>query len=200
MYRLIIATVLTLTFQTVFAEGNANRGKNLTQVCVACHGVDGNSIVGTFPSIAGQQPKYLFKQLKDIKSGERAAPLMIGQLNSMSDGDLEDIAAYYASQERKGGSAKPELVELGESIYRAGIKRKKIAACTACHLPGGEGSNLAGFPALAGQWPEYTESQLKAFRQGLRHNDGDSRMMQSTALDLSDDEIAAVASYLYGLR
>ena len=200
MYRLIIAAVLTLTFQAAFAEGNANRGKKLTQICVACHGVDGNSIVGTFPSIAGQQPKYLLKQLRDIKSGDRAAPLMIGQLNSMTDGDLEDLAAYYASQEPTGGAAKPELVELGETIYRAGIKRKKIAACTACHLPSGEGSNLAGFPALAGQWPEYTESQLKAFRQGLRHNDGDGRMMRSTALDLSDDEIAAVASYLYGLR
>jgi len=85
-------------------------------------------------------------------------------------------------------------------VYRSGVKRKKIAACTACHLPAGEGNNLAGFPALAGQWPEYTMAQLRAFRQGDRHNDGDSKMMRQTAMDLSDDEIEAVASYIYGLR
>jgi cytochrome c553 len=136
----------------------------------------------------------------DIKSGERAAPLMAGQLNSISDRDLEDIAAYYAAQERQFGTTKADLVELGESVYRSGVKRKEIAACTACHLPTGEGNNLAGFPALAGQWPEYTEQQLRDFRQGDRHNDGDSKMMRQTAMDLSDDEIRAVASYIYGLR
>lgn len=200
MVKLLVMSMLVIFALPVVSEGNAQRGEELNVICSACHGVDGNSLVGAFPSIAGQQPKYLLKQLMDMKSGERSAPLMAGQLDNMTTGDLEDLAAYYAIQEPKGGSAKADLVELGERIYRSGIKRKQIAACTACHLPSGEGSNLAGFPRLAGQWPEYTEAQLKAFRSNERHNDGDAGMMRGTALDLSDNEIAAVASYLYGLR
>ena len=100
----------------------------------------------------------------------------------------------------QGGATKPELAELGETIYLAGIKRKGVAACTACHLPNGNGNNGAIFPALAGQWPEYTETQLKMFRSGERNNDGDGKMMRTVAMDLSDDEIEAVASYLYGLK
>jgi len=80
------------------------------------------------------------------------------------------------------------------------VKRKQIAACTACHSPTGQGNGPAAFPALSGQWPEYTEAQLKAFRSGERTNDGDDQMMRLSAMDLSDREIAAVASYIYGLH
>ncbi len=200
MFRALLTLILVALFNTAFAEGDATRGKELTAVCAACHGADGNSPAGSFPSIAGQQPKYLQKQLQDIKSGDRSSPLMAGLLDNMDAEDFADIAAYYASQTRKGGAAKPELVELGESIYRAGISRKDVTACTACHLPSGEGLNAAGFPALAGQWPEYTKAQLEAFRDNSRHNDGDGKMMRTTAMDLNDTEIEAVASYLYGLK
>jgi cytochrome c553 len=66
------------------------------------------------------------------------------------------------------------------------------------HIP--KGNRAAAFPALSGQWPEYTSAQLKAFRSGERNNDGESRMMRLTAMDLSDKEIEAVSSYLYGLK
>ena len=88
----------------------------------------------------------------------------------------------------------------GEHIYRSGIARKGVAACSACHSPTGQGNDLASFPKLAGQWAEYTEAQLKAFRVGERHNDGESKMMRLSAMDLSDAEIAAVATYIAGLR
>ena len=180
--------------------GDADAGAEKAATCAACHGQDGNSPAGSFPSIAGQNSNYLIKQMQDIKSGERSSPLMTGLLDAFDDQDLADIAAYYEGQQVKGGAAKAELAELGEAIYRAGIKRKSVAACTACHSPAGEGNGPAAFPALAGQWPEYTESQLKAFRSGDRTNDGDSKMMKISAMDLSDEEIAAVASYIYGLR
>ena len=125
---------------------------------------------------------------------------MAGQLDNMTEQDLADIAAYYASQERNYGAAKAELVELGESIYRAGIPRKNIASCAACHSPSGMGNGPAKFPALAGQWPEYTVMQLKAFQSGERSNDGDSLMMRTIAQDMNDKEMQAVASYLYGLQ
>ena len=172
----------------------------MSVVCAVCHGQDGNSPAGAFPSIAGQNSRYLVKQMQEIKSGVRSAPLMTGLLDNLGDQDLQDIAAYYEGQAAKPGVAKADLVELGETIYRAGVKRKSIAACTACHSPLGQGNAPAGFPTLAGQWPEYTEAQLKAFRSGERENDGDSKMMRITAMDLSDDEIAAVSSYIYGLH
>jgi cytochrome c553 len=200
MLRYFLVFFILGGIQSTLAAGNADTGKNLAVTCVACHGQDGNSLAGAFPSIAGQNPRYLVKQMQDIKSGLRAAPLMAGLLDNLSDEDLEHIAAFYGAQSAKGGAAKADLVDLGETIYRAGISRKKIAACTACHSPSGVGNDAAMFPALAGQWPEYTEVQLKAFRSGERHNDGDARMMRSIALDMSDVEIAAVASYLYGLR
>lgn len=196
---LVLAAFLSLSTGAA-AQGNAEAGKALTGACIACHGEDGNSLVGAFPNIAGQTRQYLLKQLREIQSGERPVPTMTGMLDNLSAQDLEDIAAYYASNERAYGAANAELAQLGESIYRTGIKRKSIAACTACHSPTGTGNGPAGFPALAGQWPDYTEQQLKAFRDGARHNDGDAGMMRATAEDMSDREIAAVAAYLYGLR
>lgn len=185
---------------SALAEGNASAGQSLVAVCSACHGQTGNSPAGSFPNIAGQTEQYLLKQLKEIQSGERDVPTMAGQLDAMSEQDLADIAAYYASQERAYGAANPDVVELGEAIYRFGIPRKGIAGCTACHSPTGSGNGPAGFPALAGQWPEYTVQQLKAFQSGERHNDGDTQMMRGTAMDMTDKEMQAVASYLYGLR
>ena len=200
MVRILVALAMGMAVSLAYAEGDAARGETLTAACVACHSNDGNSLAGAFPSIAGQHSKYLLKQLKDIKSGARSSPLMVGLLDNMSDQDLEDISAFYASKTAAQGAASADLAEQGEVIYRAGIKRKHIAACSACHSPNGQGNGPAAFPALAGQWPEYTESQLKAFRTGERENDGDSKMMRLTAMDMSDAEIAAVASYIRGLR
>ena len=180
-------------------SGDPQAGKALTATCVACHGQDGNSPASAFPSIAGQTESYLLKQLKEMQTDERPVPVMAGMLDNMTEQDLKNLAAWYASNEAVRGAANPELVELGEAIYRTGIKRKQIAACTACHSPVGNGNDPAGFPALAGQWPEYTILQLKAFRSGERHNDGDTRMMRLTAEDMSDREMEAVAAYLYGL-
>ncbi len=200
MKRMLILAAVLAFAGAAHANGDAEAGKALTGTCVACHGEDGNSLAGAFPNIAGQTEQYLLKQLKEIQNGDRPVAVMAGMLDNMSEQDLANVAAYYAGNERAYGAANPELVELGESIYRTGIKRKNIAACTACHSPTGMGNGPAGFPALAGQWPEYTEQQLKAFRDGVRHNDGDTRMMRGTAEDMSDNEIAAVAAYLYGLQ
>ena len=200
MYGLFLSICWLVFAPVAFADGDANRGEALTGTCVACHGTDGNSLVGSFPNIAGQNASYLYKQLVEIQSGERSAVLMTGILDGMSEQDLADLSAFYEAQPAATSAADPELAALGESIYRAGIARKSVAACTACHSPTGQGNGLASFPMLAGQWAEYTETQLRAFRSGERANDGDSQMMRLSAMDLSDQEIAAVASYLAGLR
>ena len=200
------------------AGGDAAAGKNKAATCVACHGDDGNSLAATFPKLAGQNERYLLKQMKDIQCGAlsaaeqkaqkcdpRPVPTMAGQLDNFNDADLADIAAYYASQTASIGQAKADLVAKGEEIYRAGIAAKSVAACTACHSPTGRGNSLAGYPSLGGQHADYTAAQLKAFRaaaDGLagRDNDGDSKIMRDVAANMSDSEIAAVASYIAGLH
>ena len=195
--------------QSVFSAelmpaGDTAAGEAQTMVCAACHGADGNSAVPTFPKLAGQGQKYLYKQLQDIRDGARPVPTMVGQLDGKSNQDLADIAAYYAAQSRTGGQTDPELLALGEAVYRGGIPERDVAACTACHSPTGAGNAPAGFPALAGQHAEYIAAQLVAYRRGYedetgRINDGDTRIMRITAFGLSDREIEAVSSYAAGL-
>ena len=187
------------------AAGDAAAGKDMIAVCAACHGADGNSAVPTFPKLAGQGEKYLLKQLQDIRDGARPIPTMAGQLDGKSDQNLADIAAFYAAQARSGGQTDPALLALGEKVYRSGVAERNVAACTACHSPTGKGNAPAGFPALAGQHAEYTATQLRAYRKGYdddtgRTNDGEAKIMRTTAFGLSDGEIEAVSSYVAGLK
>ena len=187
------------------APGNADAGQGKAVTCGACHGPDGNSAVPTFPKLAGQGERYLLKQMKDIRDGARSVPTMTGQVDNMSDQDLADIAAYYSNQGRSGGQTNPELLALGEKVYRNGIMERSVAACSSCHSPNGLGNAPAGYPALAGQHADYTATQLRMYRRGYeqeggRDNDGDARIMRTTAFGLSDLEIEAVSSYVSGLK
>jgi len=185
--------------------GDSAAGKNMAVVCGACHGADGNSAAPTFPKLAGQGEKYLLKQMMDIRDGNRPVPTMIGQLDGKSDQDLADLASFFATQPRSGGQTDPKMLALGEKVYRSGVMERGVAACTACHSPHGNGNAPAGFPALAGQHAEYVATQLRAYRKGYedpagRTNDGDAKIMRTTAFGLSDLEIEAVASYVAGLN
>lgn len=175
-----------------------------TQVCGACHAVDGNSTQAANPVLAGQHADYTLKQLAnfkplDGKPAERPHAVMAGMVANLSADDMRNLAAYFEIQKPKPRAARdPELVKLGRAIYRGGILSKNVAACTACHGPNGSGVP-AQFPRLAGQFAEYTAAQLKAFRSGERANDP-NRAMRALAEKLSDKEIAAVAEYIAGLR
>jgi cytochrome c553 len=118
---------------------------------------------------------------------------------NLSGEELRSLAAYFELQVPRLRAARdPDLVRLGQTIYRGGVPAKNVAACTACHGPNGSGIP-AQFPRLAGQFAEYTAAQLRAFRGGERTNDP-NRMMRAVAEKLSDREIAAVAEYIAGLR
>jgi cytochrome c553 len=182
------------------AAGDVEAGKAASATCAGCHGADGNSVMPSFPKLAGQGEKYLVKQLNDIKSGARPVLEMTGLLDALSAQDIANLAAYFSSQTGSAGQAKKDLVKKGEVLYRNGNPAMKIAACTACHGPAGDGVELAAFPALAGQHADYIAAQLKKFRSGERSNDGDTRMMRSVAARLNDKEIEAVASYISGLH
>ena len=200
MQRLFLTAVLTIgLIGSVQAAGDATAGQAKAAACAACHGADGNSAAPNFPNLAGQGERYLLKQMHEIKSGARAAPLMAGQLDNLSEQEMADIAAYFAAQKGTVGAAKADLVKQGEELYRAGSKRKNAAACSACHSPTGQGNDLAGFPSLSGQHAQYTAAQLQAFRNDTRSNDAE-RIMRDNAELLSDAEIEAVASYISGLH
>lgn len=197
--------VLGLSALAVFAVTNVNAadvaaGKVKAEtICAACHGADGNSALPNYPNLAGQNAAYTVKQLKEFKSGDRQDPIMAGMVAALTDADMENVAAYYESQKPKGGAAAADKVDLGERIYRGGLADKGVAACTACHGPTGSGISTSGFPAVSGQHAMYLETQLKNFADGKRKNDP-NRMMRDTAEKLSDDEIAAVAQYMQGLK
>ncbi|MFT6956748.1 MAG: cytochrome c553 [Halieaceae bacterium] len=189
----------------IAAAGNAEAGEAKAVTCGACHGADGNSVVPTFPKLAGQGARYLLKQMMDIRDGARPVATMAGQVDNMSDEDLADIAAFYSDQVASGGQTDPDLLALGEKVYRNGIMERSVAACSSCHSPNGLGNGPAGFPALAGQHADYTAAQLRMYRKGYeqpggRDNDGGSKIMRTTAFALSDLEIQAVSSYVAGLK
>ncbi len=181
-----------------YAAGDAASGQVKVAVCSGCHGADGNSMIPSFPKLAGQGEVYLVNQLKDIRDGARNVPQMMGILTGRTDQDLADMAAFYSTQKVTVGATNPDLLDLGRQIYRAGIAEKGVAACTACHSPTGAGNAQAGFPAVGGQHADYLISQLKAYRTETRTN-GQAKLMQQVAALLSDKEIEAVASYMQGL-
>jgi cytochrome c553 len=175
----------------------------VTQVCAACHGAEGNATGPANPKLAGQHPEYLAKQLhnfkpgKDGKPAERANAVMAGYATALSADDIRNVAGFYAAQTMKPAAGKiADLKKQGETIWRGGIADKGIAACASCHGPNGKGIPVQ-YPRIGGQWGEYTESQLIAFRQGVRKN---SAQMSSIAAKMSDTEIKAVSDYAASLR
>ena len=203
MYKLCILTFCSLLFvlesPILMAQGDPSAGQAKSALCATCHGADGNSELSANPKIAGQNYKYIFKQLQDYKSGVRANATMSAMVAALSEQDMMDIAAWFSSQEVTLLGANLDALELGEKIYRAGVKELSVAACSACHSPTGGGNGPAGFPSLSGQHPEYTLMQLKAFRAGERQNDS-SAMMRSVVERLTDAELAALANYVSGLH
>lgn len=207
-FRLLLPALL---FAASFAQAEESakaaaadpvKGQKIAStVCIACHNADGNSTIATYPKLAGQSAEYLYKQLKSFKSvdgkpAERPNASMMGMAGGLSDADMHDVAAWFASQSMKPGQAKnKDTLELGKKLYRAGDLSKGLAACAGCHGPAGAGVPVQ-YPRLAGQHADYVETQLKAFRTGERNN----ASMKLVALKMTDAEVKAVADYIAGLH
>jgi len=202
-----VATVLTalmlatgLAGNPAAAEGSAERGQQRSVTCSACHGADGNSLNPEWPNLAGQHPKYIVRSLQSYRpGGGRNNVLMLGQVSALSDQDMEDLAAYYATKDIQPRTADPELVEAGERLYRGGNRERGISACIACHGPNGRGNPAAIYPSLSGQHSVYTANQLRLYKSGERQNTG-SQQMRNIAAVMTEDDILAVSSYIQGLR
>lgn len=179
------------------AKADLVKGAATAAVCSACHSTDGSRGSPAQPILQGQHPEYLVKQLTEYKSGLRGNAIMSGMVAALSESDMKNVAAFYASKHAKPGFAKnADLATLGEKIYRGGIADRNIPACAACHSPNGAGIP-AQYPRLSGQHADYTEAQLIAFRGGVRKN---SAQMTGVASKMNDVEIKAVSDYIAGLN
>ncbi|MCA1767542.1 MAG: cytochrome c4 [Idiomarina sp.] len=189
----------------VAQSGDAEAGKEKSQVCAACHGPNGESPSDMYPHLAGQHEKYLLKQLKDYKlasetGGEegRNNPIMMGQVASLSEQDMADLAAFFASQDEPKGETPEDLIAQGSDLYRRGNPETNMPSCSGCHGPRGNGMGLAAFPDISGQHAAYTKSQLEMFRSGERANDPNG-MMQGVTEKMTDEEIELLSKFLSGL-
>jgi cytochrome c553 len=187
------------------AKPDLAKGEQIAkQVCAACHAADGNSAIAANPRLAGQIPEYLHKQLANFKpqggkKAERDNAVMAGMVASLSDGDMRNVAAHYASQKlRPAAAGSRELAAQGQKLWRGGNAASGVPACAGCHGPDGAGIP-SQYPRLSGQFAEYVEAQLKLFRAEGRANDPNG-MMRGVAARMSDQEIKAVAEYAAGLR
>ena len=193
-YKLVLLLSIFLVAQIAWGQS----AKQLTETCVACHGTTGISPSEAFPNLAGQGEEYLFEQMLKIKSKFREIPVMAGQLSNLSEGQLRSIAQFYARQTQARGVAKDMDIELGETIYRAGIPSKSVPACTACHGPSGKGVEAASYPALAGQWSAYNKLSFERFSSA--HPKDTAYIMKAITDKMTKRELESVANYIQGLR
>jgi len=181
--------------------GDANSGQAKSATCGACHGIDGNPASSQYPKLAGQHENYIARQIELIKTNQRANPVMMGFIASMTPQDMHDVGAYFASKSSLPGVADAKLVAKGEALYRGGDKATNTPACMACHGPDGRGNPGAGYPQLAGQFADYTAAKLKDFRDGKKWSDDDKgAIMPAVVHGLNDNDIAALATYIEGLH
>jgi len=196
-----LALVATQVQANSLVEGSSDAGKAKALTCTACHGAEGNSISALWPNIAGQNASYLQAQLMSFKDGSRSDPLMSSQAMMLSEEDIADLAVYFESLPAAAQSvADPGTVNRGEALYRGGNTDTGAAACLACHGPTGRGNPAAKYPALQGQHAAYTAKQLNDYAAGTRETDGKTRIMRDIAARLSKEDVAALSSYVQGLR
>ena len=199
LLSLSIAAALTAGgMQAMAADAAAGKAKSAT--CTACHNADGNSVNPIWPKLAGQHAGYLESQLQAFKSGVRKDPTMTAMAAPLSDEDMADLSAWFATQKQTPGSADPALAQAGGKLYLGGNAATGGSACQACHTPNGAGNPAGGFPAVAGQHAAYVEKALKDYRSGDRGATEKGKMMRGVAAKMTEAEIAAVAQYVQGLQ
>lgn len=207
-FRRVMAVVALFALGTAQAAqtpaaakpGDAQAGAAKAAVCGACHGMDGNASDKQYPKLAGQQETYTARQLVLFKGGQRQNPVMAGFAAPLTEQDMRDLGAFFATKQALPGVADEKLVARGEQLYRRGDAKLGVPACMACHGPGGRGNPGAGYPQLAGQWTDYVAAKLKEWHDGGSWGgDEHAKVMPEIAKRLSDHDIAAVSSYLEGL-
>ena len=196
--------------------GDAKAGQSKAGACAACHGVDGNAMQQNAPRIAGMPERYIAQQLALFKHGERTtglAGLMAPYAAPLSNQDMRDLGAWFATQKAGSGVADDTVIaagpsqgmkfyQVGERLYRGGDAARGIPACMACHGPAGTGNPGPAFPHIGGQQSAYVVRRLQEYRTGTttERDPAKFNIMAKVAHGLTDQEIGALASYLQGLH
>lgn len=196
--------------------GDATAGQTKAGVCAACHGLDGNAMQQNAPRIAGMPERYIAAQLALFKHGERTsglAAMMVPFAAPLSNQDMRDIGAWYATQKAGAGVADDtpiaagpnqglKFYQVGERLYRAGDSARGIPACLACHGPSGAGNPGPAYPALSGQQSAYVARRLEEYRTGTTtaRDAAQFHLMARVAKQLTDEEIQSLGSYVQGLH
>lgn len=198
----LFATASVLADDQAAPQGDAEAGAAKAAVCGACHGLDGNSVDPQYPKLAGQHAAYTARHLQLLKDGTRENAIMAAFALPLSEQDMLDLGAHFASLTITPGVADESLVEKGQRLYRGGDTARGIPACIGCHGPAGRGNPLVPYPSVAGQHANYTADMLRRFRDGAVYGEeeGSNVAMKVIAAELSDAEIEALASYLEGLH
>ncbi len=207
------APVAALVDEKPAAFGDPKAGQAKAGACAACHGLDGNSSSPLYPRLAGQHERYIWRQLRLFKSGERQNAIMSGMGAALSEQDMRDIGAYFATGHAAAGVADDTVIkdgpnagkkffQVGENLFRGGRAADKIPACLACHGPTGRGNPGPSYPALGGQHAPYTVTRLQYFRGGGVSGAGANAniVMTEVAKNLSDEDIQGLATYIEGLH
>lgn len=179
-------------------SGDPVAGKEKSQLCQGCHGEVGISLEGMAPKLAGQYGKYIAKQLRNFQSGTRVHQIMSDIAATVSDDDLADIVAYFASQEKMKGNGSSN--KLGENLFLHGDMSRMMVACVNCHGTNGKGKSPGNpvFPVIGGQHKDYLHGQLLNFRAGDRSN-SPGGVMNIITQKMTDAELEALAEYVSGL-
>ena len=181
--------------------GDATAGEGKSAVCGACHGADGNSAMAMYPKLAGQNESYIVRQLTQFKAGKRENAIMMPFASTLSEQDMHDVGAYFATKQATPGEADEAYVKRAEQLYRAGDTTLGVPACMACHGPSGRGMAGSAYPQLAGQWSEYISAKFGEWRSGTSWGDDEhAAIMPGIAKRLSEKDVAALASYVQGLH
>lgn len=197
----MLVTFLLAVFllMPAYADGDIDAGRAKAAVCAGCHGQNGNSQNPIWPKLAGQHAYYIEKELHDFQDKKRLDATMAPMAAGLTDVDIENIAAFFASVPSTIEAANADKIKLGEKLYRAGKTDNGLPACIACHGPNGAGSAPARFPRIGGQHAAYLAKALKDFKAETRDNDHQA-MMRDIAARMSNKEIEAVSSYISGLH
>jgi cytochrome c553 len=206
---IVLATLFVGSYTLAFAEGNgaiigkAEAGQEKSALCVACHSVDGNSTDPQYPKIAGQHAEYSARHLKLFQSGERDNAVMAAIVTNLTAEDMADLGAYFATQKVSVGNADETVVARGQLLYRGGNAQSHLPSCMGCHGPTGRGNPASKYPAIGGQYADYTKLQLERFRAGTvygKDENANNAIMSQVAKGLSDADIVALSEYLQGLH
>lgn len=160
--------------------------------CSLCHGLLGEAGSDELPVLAGQNEKYLAKQLGDFLAGRRKGPMQ-RLARGLTEADIVAVTRYYAAQKPPPHRiTDPDLHAAGRALYHKGSATPGAPACQACHGEKAHGTPVA--PRLAGQHAPYIERQLREFTQRERTNDNE--VMHTLAGHLSAFDRKALAEYL----